>query len=89
MKRLLFALVFALSFCTAPQAGENLAGNREADEMMATLINMNGKLCAKVISVRRLDVDPKKFEVRCIEYRGGDGTIDYIVDTGTGLVHER
>ncbi len=89
MKSLCLFSFLLVALCSNAFASENLAGNREADEMMATLINMNGKLCAKVISVRRLAVNPKVFEVRCIEYRGGDGTIDYIVDTNTGLVRER
>ena len=61
MKNLLYSIIFIFVFYSNSFAGQNLAGNKEADEMMATLINMNGKLCAKVISVRRLDVDPKKF----------------------------
>ena len=45
--------------------------------MIATMINLKGDLCAKVISVTPLKIKDT-YEVTCIEYRGGSGTVDYI-----------
>lgn len=61
----------------------------EAVEGMAFLINANGFLCAKVININTLSINDKTYEVRCIEYRGGSGAVDYIVDLGTGRVFKR
>lgn len=55
---------------------------------MATLLVLNGLLCAEAIEVRKLAQDGK-YEVRCIEYRGGSGTVDYIVDLDTGKAFRR
>lgn len=67
--------------------GNAFAAN-DADEMMATFINLKGKLCAKVVRVNKL-TQADTYEVRCIEYRGGDGTVDYIVNVKSGEVIKR
>lgn len=51
----------------------------DADKALRLFINLTGNLCAKVVSVHKLEV-PDYFEVRCIEYRGGTGTVDYLVN---------
>lgn len=59
-----------------------------AEEMMATFLNLKGQLCAKVVKVSRLSL-PDTYEVSCIEYRGGSGTVDYIVNVKNGEVFKR
>lgn len=51
----------------------------DTDKALRLFINLTGNLCAKVVSVHKLEV-PDYYEVRCIEYRGGTGTVDYLVN---------
>ena len=60
----------------------------DADKMMATFLNLKGHLCAKVVNVSKLSI-PDTYEVRCIEYRGGSGTVDYIVNVKSGEAFRR
>lgn len=53
-------------------------------ETVATVINLNGFLCAKVTDVRTMQVRDQ-YEVTCTEYRGGSGTVRYIVNKSTGV----
>jgi hypothetical protein len=59
------------------------ATEEELKEVMAAMINLNGQLCAKVIEVRPLRI-ANQYEVTCIEYRGGSGTVRYIFNAKTG-----
>jgi len=59
----------------------------QTKEMIAALINMNGHLCASVLSITQLVVGKKTFEVVCIEYRGGNGQVTYILDLSTGIAY--
>lgn len=81
MKRLFFAALIIFIFCSRAYAGD-------AEEMMATFLNLKGQLCAKVANVSKLSM-PDTYEVRCIEYRGGSGTVDYIVNLKSGEVFKR
>lgn len=74
------AMIFAL------WSGKALAA--DVDEMLATFINLKGYLCAKVEKVSPL-AQRDTYEVRCIEYRGGSGTVDYIVNVKSGEVVKR
>lgn len=51
----------------------------DTDKALRLFINLTGNLCARVVSVHKLEV-PDYYEVRCIEYRGGTGTVDYLVN---------
>ncbi|MCL4069329.1 hypothetical protein M3484_22480 [Pseudomonas sp. GX19020] len=53
-------------------------------EQVATVINLNGHLCARVTDVRPLE-QSNTYEVTCIEYRGGSGTVRYIMNAATGV----
>lgn len=53
-------------------------------ERVATLINLNGQLCAKVTRIEHVYLD--KFNVTCTRYRDGTGSATYEVDLKTGLV---
>ena len=49
----------------------------QVEKKIALMINLNGHLCAKVTSVTPLQLQ-NTYEVRCIEYGGGSGTVDYV-----------
>lgn len=74
---------------TAPDVGLDPVKKQEYGEMIATAINLNGHLCAKVTRVQPLKVNDSTFEVTCIEYRGGSGTVRYIVNTDTGVAYKQ
>ncbi|MER9473537.1 hypothetical protein [Mesorhizobium sp. M0520] len=62
------------------------AQNMSPDELksvMAAVINSSGYLCAEVTDIRPLRMN-KQFEVTCIEYRGGSGTVRYIFNGEDG-----
>lgn len=73
MKKIIITLMLLAMPCLA------FAEQGEGDKEFALFINLTGNLCAKVVSVHKLEV-PDYFEVRCIEYRGGTGTVDYLVN---------
>lgn len=75
---------FFLTIALAILSPANAATDAELKETMATFINLNGLLCAKVTNIRPLKLN-NKFEVMCIEYRGGAGTVRYIFDGNTGI----
>ena len=58
--------------------------DKQGKEMIALLLNLNSLLCAEVVEVNPLKVRPGVLEVKCIEYRGGTATKNYIVDTNDG-----
>lgn len=51
-------------------------------EGIATLINVNGKLCGKVTSATHTGAN--RYAVACNEYRDGSGTVKYVVNLATG-----
>ncbi len=55
-------------------------------EMIALMINLKDDLCAKVLDVRPLRLKDT-YEVTCIEYRGGSGTVRYIFNARTGAAY--
>ncbi|GEM_PF-2979871 len=80
----------ALFSMRALGAGVNLAAvtaapdEAETRELVATGINLNGLLCARVTAIRPLEVDGN-YEVECLEYRGGKITKSYFIDVWRGL----
>lgn len=52
-------------------------------EKIATVINLNGHLCASVTDVRPLELKDV-YEVTCVEYRGGSGEVRYIMNARQG-----
>ena len=56
----------------------------EIEEMVATGLNINGHLCARITSIRPLNLR-SKYEVTCIMYRGGTATKTYVVDALNGV----
>nr|DAO87136.1 MAG TPA: exopolysaccharide production protein [Caudoviricetes sp.] len=72
MKKIIISLIL-LALPSMAFAEDN------TDKALRLFINLTGNLCAKVVSVHKLEV-PDYYEVRCIEYRGGTGTVDYLVN---------
>lgn len=54
---------------------------------MATIINLNGHLCATVTGIYPLKID-NIYEVRCIQYRGGGSQVTYIVNALSGVAYK-
>ncbi|MER8438875.1 hypothetical protein NKH36_04625 [Mesorhizobium sp. M1312] len=80
MKRI-FGTIIAASMAFTSQVLAMTEG--ELKEMTAFIINANGLLCAEVTDIRPLQLDGQ-FEVTCIEYRGGSGTVRYIMNAKQG-----
>jgi hypothetical protein len=59
----------------------------ELKTLTATILNLNGLLCAEVTDIRPLEIK-NIFEVTCIEYRDGTGTKTYIMDAAKGTAWE-
>ena len=53
-------------------------------EMVATGLNLNGHLCAELVSISSLKVK-STYEATCIAYRGGSSQKSYIVDALKGV----
>lgn len=81
MKKALMSAVLALNTVTIPA----YAGDIE--EQIATVLNLNGHLCATVTDVRPLR-QADTYEVTCIEYRGGTGKVRYILQARTGIAYK-
>jgi hypothetical protein len=60
----------------------------EAGETIATAINLNGLLCAKVKYINKLELT-NTFEVTCTTYRGGESTSTYILNSTTGKAFQQ
>jgi uncharacterized membrane protein YvbJ len=73
---------------TKPSAGttSNLANkvDQNAKDGMASIINLNGRLCADVVAV--YDIGGGQYTVDCVEYRDGTGRVSYTVDLNKGKV---
>jgi hypothetical protein len=70
--------LMCMSFASSAQSSE-------LKEQMATVINLNGQLCAKVVSITRAE-GKNMYNVECIRYRDGTGKATYLVDALSGKV---
>ena len=59
----------------------------DLNEITATMINLKGLLCAKVMEMRPLKLE-NTYEVTCIEYRGGSGMVRYIFNPRENTVYK-
>ncbi|MBJ6721012.1 hypothetical protein I2750_12205 [Bacillus sp. PR5] len=81
MKKLIIIFItILLSFSPMAIA----SSDEDMKEITATILNLNGHLCAKVVSITPLDIKDQ-YEVICTEYRGGTGTVRYILNGRTGV----
>lgn len=56
----------------------------EVNEMVATGLNFNGHLCAKLTAIKPLRVK-STYEATCIAYEGGSSKKHYIIDALKGV----
>lgn len=56
----------------------------QLEEKAATVINLNGKLCARVTAITKLGGDV--YSVSCVRYRDGTGFATYEMNAATGNV---
>jgi len=75
MKRLIFIFLMCLALPAKSQMS--------TEEMVATMLNLNGFLCAEVTSMRKLSIG-NNLEVTCVMYRGGSATSSYVIDLTSG-----
>ena len=61
--------------------------NPEAENTVKAFINLNGELCAEIVSVRPLAIS-NTAEVICIEYRGGSDRVTYVINMATGALRK-
>ena len=85
MHKLILSIALALITSTAA------ALTNEQKELVATTLNLNGHLCAEVVSARVLDNlgNAGVIEAVCIKYRGGSGRATYMIDMETGRAWEQ
>lgn len=57
---------------------------QDARELAATMLNLNGLLCAEVVDIRPLQVRDDVHEITCITYRGGSAQKSYHLNINTG-----
>ena len=76
-------LYFLFSSDPPKQTNASRLQAEELKELVATTLNLGGHLCAKVTNIRPLTLE-NRYEVTCIEYRGGGAKVTYIFDAGTG-----
>ncbi|WP_420465582.1 hypothetical protein [Panacagrimonas sp.] len=81
---LMFAFGTPNTTPTAPAAKAKNNEGQSPEEIAATLLNLNGHLCAEVQSIRRPESRDDLFEVQCVEYRGGKAQKAYMVDAASG-----
>lgn len=89
MRYLLRSIAFSVALVTlvAP-LGVSAQLSHDSREMMATFINMHGYLCARVERVTPLR-QPSVYEVECVQYRGGQTRVSYVVDLKRNLVERQ
>ncbi len=75
----------------APNPEADKAAQREREERIATLINLNGELCARVVFVSP-QLSSGEYQVNCDEYREPqkaqtkNNLVVYMVNLDTGTV---
>lgn len=74
----IITIIGAVLLCASSANAQTL------EEFIATMLNLNGFLCASVVETRPLQV-ADQLEVTCVEYRGGSGRVRYILNRKTGV----
>ncbi|USU06579.1 hypothetical protein NF699_07955 [Sphingomonadaceae bacterium OTU29LAMAA1] len=57
----------------------------DVEKTAATIINLNRHLCARVTNIAPLQMREGVYEVTCVKYRGGAGTVRYLLDAPKGI----
>lgn len=66
---------------------KNAPSRKDLEELIATGINLNKLLCAKVTEIHPLKVKGT-YEVSCVAYRNGSAKKSYVLDTNRGTAFE-
>ena len=72
---------------TTTQPSSGRPTQSDSNEQVATILNLNGLLCARVVEMRLLPLG-KMYEVTCIAYRGGSATKSYVLNMEDGSAFE-
>ncbi len=75
------AFIAAAIFLTGSSA--SAVTDAELKEMTAFIINANGYLCARVISITPTG-GADNYRVSCVEYRDGTGRVSYLMNARAG-----
>lgn len=62
--------------------------NTEIVELIEVGLNLNGHLCAGLVSVRPLELD-HTYEAVCVAYRGGSARKSYVIRALEGIAFEQ
>ena len=80
-------LLLAISAPLTAAYGQDITSTRfntpEGREALATMINLNGRLCARVVGLSGTVSRPI---VECIESRNGTTRVTYVIDMDSGRV---
>ncbi|MFZ1107614.1 MAG: hypothetical protein WAN43_04620 [Rhodomicrobium sp.] len=63
---------------------KQIPSSNDVDIMLRSGLNSNRKMCASVVSVRRLK-DSRLYEVICVAVDGGEMRKGYLIDPNTGV----
>ena len=83
--RLIASILILSAFLFSSSA--HALDREELKILTATILNLNGLLCAEVTDIRPLEIK-NTFEVACIIYRGGTATKTYIMNAAEGTAWE-
>ena len=67
---------------------ENTPSNTEIAEVIETGLNLNGHLCAALVSIRPLELE-HTYEAVCVAYRGGSAQKSYVIRALEGIAFEQ
>lgn len=77
----------AMGFKVTAEDIKNVPSRKNLEELIATGINLNKLLCAKVTDIYPLKVQGT-YEVTCVAYRNGSAKKSYVLDTNRGTAFE-
>lgn len=87
-RELAFFALKAMGMASSPAAVKNVPDGDELNTLVATGLNLNGHLCAELLSITPLKL-AGKYESTCTAYRGGSVRKTYIIDTAGGTAFEQ
>jgi hypothetical protein len=87
-RELAFFALKAMGMASSPAAVKNVPDGDELNTLVATGLNLNGHLCAELLSVAPLKL-AGKYEATCTAYRGGSARKTYVIDSAAGTAFEQ
>jgi hypothetical protein len=86
-KELSVFAVRSMGMLAGTREGKQALARPEIEKLIATGINLNGHLCARVVDIRALRVT-SAYEVTCVAYRGGTAKKAYLLEALKGIASE-